>query len=120
MTGSLTKWLVNPSFQFSGKTMDSSMLKLAVILPLLLIGAEAWSQSRPVSTTMGCARAAGIVSAQGAVVLGTGTYTYDRYVSGTNFCALGETIEPAWVPTTDNPQCFVGYQCRLRTQPQGR
>jgi hypothetical protein len=96
------------------------MLKVAVILSLLLIGAEAWFQSRPVSTTMGCARAAGPVASQGAVVLGTGRYTYDRYVSGANFCALGEAIEPAWVPTADNPQCFVGYQCRLRTQPQGR
>ncbi|WP_262268681.1 hypothetical protein [Microvirga yunnanensis] len=97
-----------------------TMLKLAVILPMLLIATEAWSQTRPVSTAMSCSRAAGLVAAQGAVVLGTGPYTYDRYVSGTNRCALGETIEPAWVPTADNPQCFVGYQCRLRTQPQGR
>ena len=96
------------------------MLKLAVVAPLLLMATDAWSQSRPLTTNLSCARAAGIVSAQGAAVLSTGTYTYDRYVSGSNFCGLGETIEPAWVPTADNPQCFVGYQCKTRTQRQGR
>ena len=25
---------------------------------------------------------------------------------------VGETTEPAWVPTSDSPQCFVGYRCR--------
>jgi hypothetical protein len=94
------------------------MLKLVMTFLALLVGADAWSQGRPVSTTMTCSRAAGLIALQGAVVLGTGVYTYDRYVSGPNFCALGETTEPAWVPTVDNPQCFVGYQCRPRFQRQ--
>jgi hypothetical protein len=94
------------------------MLKFAMTSLLLLMGSEAWSQGRPVSTTLTCSRAAGLVASQGAVVLGTGVYSYDRYVSGSNHCGLGETTEPAWIPTVDNPQCFVGYQCRQRFQRQ--
>jgi hypothetical protein len=94
------------------------MLKIATTSLLLLMGSEAWAQGRPVSTTLTCSRAAGLVASQGAVVLGTGVYTYDRYVSSSSSCTLGETIEPAWVPTVDNLQCFVGYQCRQRFQRQ--
>ena len=88
------------------------MLKFAMMFPVLLIGCDAWAQGRPVSTTLTCSRAAGLVASQGAIVLGTGVYTYDRYVSGPNYCVRGEPTEPAWVPTLDNPQCFVGYLCR--------
>jgi hypothetical protein len=68
--------------------------------------------------TITCSRAAGLVASQRAIVLATGVYTYDRYVSGPNLCVLGETTEPAWIPTVDNPQCFVGYQCRQRFERQ--
>jgi hypothetical protein len=95
------------------------MLRLAVTSLALLIGSEACSQGRPNSTTTTCSQAAGLVASQGAVVLGTGVYTYDRYVSAPGFCALGETTEPAWVPTLNNPQCFIGYQCRQRFQRSG-
>jgi hypothetical protein len=96
------------------------MLKFAMMSLLLLMGSEAWAQSRLVSTTLTCSRAAGLVASQGAVVLGTGVYTYDRYVSGNNFCLRGEPTEPAWVPTVDNPQCFVGYICRRFQGPSNR
>jgi hypothetical protein len=52
------------------------------------------------------------VLSRGAVVLGTGTYTYDRYVSDRRFCEINETIFPAFVPTRDTPQCPIGYICR--------
>jgi hypothetical protein len=95
------------------------MLKFAIAFVALLIVTEARSQGRSVSTAITCSRAAGLVSLQGAVVLGTGVYTYDRYVSGPSFCLLSETTEPAWIPTVDNPQCFVGYQCRQQVLRQG-
>jgi hypothetical protein len=53
-----------------------------------------------------------MVARQGAVVLSTGRFAYDRYVSGGAYCVIGETTEPAWVATADNPQCLVGYRCR--------
>jgi len=61
---------------------------------------------------MTCNQARGIVFARGAIVLGTGTYTYDRYVRDRTFCEFNETIEPGFVPTRDTPQCPVGYLCR--------
>jgi hypothetical protein len=44
-------------------------------------------------------------------VLGTGGHTYDRFVHHRGFCLITETTKPAWVPTRDTPQCFVGYTC---------
>jgi hypothetical protein len=60
---------------------------------------------------MSCAQTRGLVARSGAIVLGTGTHTYDRYVRSINFCQINETLEPAWVPTADTPQCPVGYRC---------
>ena len=65
-----------------------------------------------------CAQAAGLVAARGAIVLGTGGLTYDRFVSDASHCAIKETTEPAWVPAADTPQCFVGYRCKGRRGPQ--
>lgn len=44
-------------------------------------------------------------------MLGTGRYTYDRYVAHAGYCGIGETTQPAWVPTRDARQCFIGYTC---------
>jgi hypothetical protein len=69
------------------------------------------AQARPNTTTMSCKAAAGVVDAQGAVVLSTGPTTYDRYVASKSFCQFDEILRPAFVPTADNPQCFIGYYC---------
>ncbi|HEX2555772.1 MAG TPA: hypothetical protein VHL98_18890 [Microvirga sp.] len=63
---------------------------------------------------MTCAQASGLVAAAGAAVLATGPSTYDRYVSHSGQCLLGEVALPAWVPTADRPQCPVGLVCRER------
>ena len=59
------------------------------------------AQSGPTTLAMTCAQAAGIVASQGAVVLRTGSTTYDRYVRDGSFCALQETARLAWVKTAD-------------------
>jgi hypothetical protein len=61
---------------------------------------------------MTCKEASGLVAAQGAVVLGTGGQTFDRFVRDRNLCFGNRYVQPAWVPTRDNRQCFVGYRCR--------
>jgi hypothetical protein len=61
---------------------------------------------------MTCNQARQIVASRGAVVLGTGTYTYDRYVRDRAYCEINETIQVGVVPTRDTPQCPVGYLCR--------
>lgn len=97
------------------------MLRLLITFSAIILSTAASSQNRPLTTSMTCSQVAGRVASQGAIVLSTGPYTYDRYVSGANSCLHGEFPDPAWVPTADNPQCFAGYQCRGRSQvPSGR
>ncbi|MGO4573906.1 hypothetical protein [Microvirga sp. 2TAF3] len=88
------------------------MKKLALVLALTALASAAQAQQRPFTPAMPCRQAQAIVAANGAAVLGTGTYTYDRYVRDRGFCQIDEYIEPAWVPTRDAPQCPVGYRCR--------
>ena len=87
--------------------MASTFLRLS----LALVASGCAAQARESTATMSCHRAAGIVASQGAAVLGTGGFTYDRFVSNQSFCATTETTEPAFVPTRDTPQCLVGYRC---------
>ena len=93
---------------------------LAVVAALLavvaaLVPASAQSQSRPSTVTMACSQAARLVAGHGAIVLGTGGSTFDRFVTDRRFCAINQTTEPAWLPTADTPQCFVGYRCKEPT-----
>lgn len=84
---------------------------------LSLAGAAALAQGRPDTTRMSCRQAAGLVQAQGAIVLGTGGHSYDRYVRDRGFCQVTQSTKAAFAPAADNPQCFVGYTC---FDPSGR
>jgi hypothetical protein len=88
------------------------MRKAAVVLIACAFATGVHAQSRPSTPSMTCNQARQIVLSRGAVVLGTGTYTYDRYVVDRRFCEINETIEIGLVPTRDTPQCPVGYLCR--------
>ena len=88
------------------------MRKAALVLIACAFTTSVQAQSRPSTPSMTCNQARQIVMARGAVVLETGTYTYDRYVVDRRFCEINETIEPGLVPTRDTPQCPVGYLCR--------
>ncbi len=83
---------------------------LLVILAIALPGA-ALAQSRASIRNLTCAQAQRIVSSQGAVVLDTGPFTFDRYVAHTGFCERDQTTTPVWEAARDNPQCPVGYRC---------
>jgi hypothetical protein len=84
--------------------------RLACALALALAATAAVGQTRPSSRSMTCQAARQLVASRGAVVLST--YAFDRYVSSSLFCVLGETTEPAWIPTADTSQCFAGHRCR--------
>ena len=88
------------------------MKSLVLTIALTAMASSAVAQSRPSTLNLSCAQAGGLVASRGAVVLNTGRFTYDRFVSGRNFCEINERIEPVWVPTADTPQCFIGYRCR--------
>ena len=85
---------------------------IAAAVALASMAETAVAQSRPDTNRMTCAAARAVVTQHGGVVLGTGPSLFDRYVSSRASCASTEIIEPGFVPTTDNYQCFVGYRCR--------
>jgi hypothetical protein len=91
-----------------------SPVALLAYVALIGLSADALAQSRPLTSRMSCSQARGLVAAQGSIVLNTSPLTYDRYVRGNGYCVLGETTEPAWVPTLDTAQCSIGYRCATR------
>ena len=87
------------------------MNKTALTLALCLAATHALAQGRPQTTSMTCNAAKALVTAQGAIVLGTGRDLFDRYVRSQNFCAGGQQTLTGFVPTSDNSQCLIGYRC---------
>ncbi len=97
------------------------MIRAIACLALLAIPSAPVAQGTRVSTTdISCGQARAIVQRQGAVVLGTGGFTYERFVASQAFCEREETIRITFAPTLDNPQCPVGYRCALANRPFGR
>jgi hypothetical protein len=88
------------------------MKRTALTLSFVLLASGVVAQSRIQTPRLSCGQARQIVASRGAAVLGTGGFTYDRFVLHRGFCLNTEFIEPAWVPAADTPQCFVGYRCR--------
>lgn len=93
---------------------EGTMRRIALCLLLTVTFDAALAQSRPSTTTQSCSASHRIVATSGAVVLGTGGYTYDRFVRDRSFCEFDEGVAPAWVPARDTPACFVGYRCKSR------
>ena len=91
-----------------------SPVALLACVALIGLSADALAQSHPLTSRMSYSQARVLVAAQGSIVLNTSPLTYDRYVRGNGYCALGETTEPAWVPTADTAQCSIGYRCATR------
>ena len=87
---------------------------LALAAVLAGIADMAVAQPRLSTLSMSCRQAQALVASRGAIVLSTGQYTYDRYVSHVGFCEIEQTTEPAFEPTADNPQCLIGNRCRSR------
>jgi hypothetical protein len=96
------------------------MKHLLVFVTVASFSTFAIAQSGSTTLAMSCAQARGIVASQGAAVLRTGPATYDRYVRDGSFCALQETVRPAWVRTADVAQCPVGGVCRSIEIDNGR
>ena len=73
------------------------------------------AQERPSTTTMTCDQAKTLVQQKSAVVLSTGERTFDRFFPSRLFCSvLNEDPVRRTAPTTDNPECPIGYTCTPR------
>ena len=88
-------------------------MKGGIALAILIFSsATAPALAQRASTpSMSCRAATTLVARHGAVVLGTGPDLYDRYVVNESFCPIGYFARPAFLPTRDNPQCYVGDYC---------
>lgn len=90
--------------------MPAKTIPIAVLVLGALAG-PASAQQRPSSTGMTCAQTVRLIQARGAVVVGTGGPTYDRFVRDRSFCEVTEIAKRAFRPTLDDPSCLVGYTC---------
>lgn len=63
---------------------------------------------------MTCQEVQNTVKQNGAVILHTGRYTYDRFVAHRGYCQLGELTKAAWVSTLDEKSCWAGYKCKSK------
>ncbi len=108
LTVQCCRWICASSLSCAVAAMKTLSL---ILIAMAGLATEAIAQPRPSSLAMSCGQARSLVANRGAIVLGTGRYTYDRYVSSQVFCLRDEYVRPAWVPTADTPQCPVGYTC---------
>ncbi len=90
------------------------LAKITLWFAPVMLPTTSFSQGRVSMETMTCRAAEGLVTSRGAVVLGTGPYTYDRFVRDGSYCDIRQTTRPAYERTADSAQCFIGYQCRAR------
>ena len=88
------------------------VLLISSIVAIVYVAETQPAQARPDTTRMSCGAARALVTKQGGIVLGTGPSLFDRYVSSRAYCLSGQVTEPAFVPTSDDRQCFLGYTCR--------
>jgi hypothetical protein len=88
------------------------MRTLLSALALTLVASAAMAQVGPPTSQRPCSANRQLVMREGAVVLDTGPSTYARFVKNGSECLVDQFPEPAWVPSSNNPQCFIGYRCK--------
>ncbi|MCG7391392.1 hypothetical protein MHY87_00535 [Microvirga sp. ACRRW] len=86
------------------------MKRIALAVAFLACASGVQAQQRPSTLNMVCGQTQQLILSRGAIVLSTGTYTYDRYVRDDSFCERNEMTEVVTVPTRDTPRCPV-YRC---------
>ncbi len=84
----------------------------------LLAGSGNAALAAPSSLDMTCREVSMLVKERGAVILRTSPTVFGRYVNSAGLCEIALVAVPAWIPTKDSSECFVGYTCVLGS-PQG-
>ena len=81
-------------------------------IAVIALMASAVAQPRPNTMVMSCRDAQALIVSRGAVVLGTGPHTYDRYVRDQGYCPAATIGEQSWERTADVAACPIGLRCR--------
>ena len=84
-------------------------MKNVILIALALIPTSAFARANTQALT--CAQASGLVQKHGKIVLGTADGIYAAFVAHSGYCDRTQTAAPAWVPTRDSEECFIGYVC---------
>lgn len=91
---------------------NAMYMRLAIAVPLLAaLSTPLLAQGRPDAREMTCEQVQRLIDRDGAAVLTTGRHTYDRYITHTGFCSMGEEPAMSWIATRDTNQCRV-YRCQ--------
>lgn len=85
---------------------------------ILATVASGHAQEMPNSLTMTCAATSALVKERGQVVIGSGPNIFQRVISEPGACFAEQEAVPAWLPTSDQSQCLVGYRCQERISNQ--
>ncbi len=96
------------------------MTKVALTVALFAFSSAAAAQPQPSTTAMTCSQAQAFLGSQGAAVIGTGGFTYDRFVTSRAYCEPTQTTRTAFVPTADARACAIGFTCIEPTLEIGR
>lgn len=80
----------------------------------LVMAASPALAQRVDSRSLSCAAAQDLVRQRGSVVLSTSTFLFYRYVSDRSYCDRSQVLRAAAAPTSDNPNCNVGFRCAGR------
>lgn len=86
-------------------------VKIILAVAATALAAPTPANARPDTRSMTCQQAVATIKHYKSIVLSTGQYTYDRYVSQQGFCGPTQQTLLSVAPTIDNPRCRIGYRC---------
>lgn len=108
---------------YADRSQRETAVKTWVLLvPALLVPAEASAIQRYTSTSMTCDRIQAVLKSGPAILQypssGGAGMSYDRYFGAGNICPPYQSLMPAKVPSADLKSCRV-YRCGQRSNPGG-
>lgn len=83
-------------------------------LGLALAVLPAAAQERPLTRLMTCEAVKRLVARERRIVLATSETAYETVYFESGACRNEVSGRPAFEPTLDDPNCFVGYRCVQR------
>ena len=89
--------------------MKKAILAMALAA---LIPATAWAEPRLDTLKISCEAAQAFVNKNGAALLYSGPYVYDRYVSDRRYCTPNQEARAARLTDAhETPRCIINYRC---------
>jgi len=91
--------------------VEDNRVRSRFLLAALSILAASPADARIDVRRLTCAEAQALVRREGAIVLTTGQYTYERFVAHRGFCQRDERLEGRRAATRDRESCRIGDVC---------